>query len=210
MTVAAGGKPRILNLQTLDHALLSRRSMPVLRALLFAGPLVLGLPLLAEAQMTLTVTAVSGRTAGTTLNLDTQPINAQECMDDVDITDGYHSLSHHGKNAKKLAQLKAKGSSMSALRTLVTAQISFNRLISSLYKVKVEVDPAEVDKKYNEIANDPRLQPVTVYEIMEIEMPVENTGEAMAEQLLVARAADAAQFRNNFKGCGSARQAASG
>ncbi len=26
---------------------------------------------------------------------------------DTDITDGYHSLSHHGKNAKKLAQLKA-------------------------------------------------------------------------------------------------------
>jgi peptidyl-prolyl cis-trans isomerase SurA len=41
-------------------------------------------------------------------------------------------------------------------------------------------------------------------------MPVENTGEAMAQQLLVARAADAAQFRNRFKGCGSARQAASG
>jgi peptidyl-prolyl cis-trans isomerase SurA len=108
------------------------------------------------------------------------------------------------------AQLKARGSSMSALRKLVTAQIAFNRLISSLYKVKVEVDAAEIDKKYNEIANDPRLQPVTVYEILEIEMPVEDTGEAMARELLVARAADAAQFRNGFKGCGSARQAASG
>jgi peptidyl-prolyl cis-trans isomerase SurA len=108
------------------------------------------------------------------------------------------------------AQLKAKGASLSALRKLVTAQIAFNRLISSLYKVKVEVDAAEIDKKYNEIAHDPRLQPITVYEIMEIEMPVENTGEAMAQQLLVARAADAAQFRNGFKGCGSARQAAAG
>jgi peptidyl-prolyl cis-trans isomerase SurA len=108
------------------------------------------------------------------------------------------------------AQLKGKGASLSALRKLVTAQIAFNRLISSLYKVKVEVDAAEIDKKYNEIANDPRLQPITVYEILEIEMPVENTGEAMAQQLLVARAADAAQFRNRFKGCGSARQAASG
>ncbi|WP_119269167.1 SurA N-terminal domain-containing protein [Taklimakanibacter deserti] len=114
-------------------------------------------------------------------------------------------------DAKGLAaQLKSKGSSISALRTLVTAQISFNRLISSLYKVKVEVDPAEIDRKYNEFANDPRLQPITVYEIMEIEMPVENTGEAMAQQLLVARAADAAQYRSKFKGCASARQAAGG
>jgi peptidyl-prolyl cis-trans isomerase SurA len=108
------------------------------------------------------------------------------------------------------AQLKAKGTSMSALRKLITAQIAFNRLLNGMYKVKVEVDQTEVDKKYSEIANDPRLQPVTVYEIMEIEMPVDNTSEAMAQQLLVARAADAAQYRNAFKGCGSARQAASG
>jgi peptidyl-prolyl cis-trans isomerase SurA len=99
---------------------------------------------------------------------------------------------------------------MSALRILLTAQISFNRLINAMYKVKVEVDPAEVDKKLNEFTNDPRLQPVTVYQIMEIEMPVENTGDAMAQQLLMARAADAAQYRSKFKGCSSAKQAASG
>lgn len=108
------------------------------------------------------------------------------------------------------AQLKAKGSSMSALRRLVAAQIAFNRLLSAMYKVKVEVDPAEIDKKYNEIANDPRLRPVTVYEILEIDMPVENTGDAMADQLMMARAADAAQYRKAFKGCNGARAAASG
>jgi peptidyl-prolyl cis-trans isomerase SurA len=79
-----------------------------------------------------------------------------------------------------------------------------------MYKLKFGVEPAEIDKKYNEYANDPRLQPVTVYEVMEIEMPVENTNDAMAQQLLIARAADAAQYRSNFKGCASARQAASG
>lgn len=108
------------------------------------------------------------------------------------------------------AQLKSKGSSITALRRLVAAQISFNRLISSLYKVKVEVAPAEIDKKYNEFANDPRLQPVSVYEIMEIDMPVESTGDAMAQQLFMARAADAAQYRRAFKSCNGARQAASG
>lgn len=114
-------------------------------------------------------------------------------------------------DAKGLAaQLKAKGSSITALRTLVAAQISFNRLLMGMYKIKVEVDQAEVDKKYNEFVNDPRLAPVTVYEIMEIEMPVDNMGDAMAQQLLVARAADAAQYRSKFKGCGSAKAAASG
>ncbi len=103
-------------------------------------------------------------------------------------------------DAKGLGEkLKAKGSSMSSLRTLVIAQIAFNRLITAMYKVKVEVEPAEIDKKYNEIANDPRLQPITVYEILEIEMPVENTGDAMAQQLLIARAADATQYRSDSR-----------
>jgi peptidyl-prolyl cis-trans isomerase SurA len=114
-------------------------------------------------------------------------------------------------DAKGLAaQLKAKGTSITALRTLVAAQIAFNRLLSGMYKIKVEVDQAEVDKKYNELVNDPRLQPVTVYEIMEIEMPVDSTDETIAQQLLTARAADAMQYRRAFKGCGTARQAASG
>ena len=61
---------------------------------------------------------------------------------------------------------------MSALRTFVTAQISFNRLLSALYKIEVKVDPSEVDKKYQEVTKDPRLKPVTVYEIIEITLPV--------------------------------------
>ena len=108
------------------------------------------------------------------------------------------------------AKLKSKGVSMSALRTFVTAQVSFNRLLSALYKIDVKVDPSEVDRKYQEIAQDPRLKPVTIYEIIEITLPVEKTSDAMAEQLLIARAADAQQYRNQYKGCASAHQAAAG
>ncbi len=108
------------------------------------------------------------------------------------------------------AKLKAKGVSMSALRSLVRAQISFNRLLSALYKVKVEIDPSEVDKKLQELANDPRLKPVTVYEILEITLPIEKTSEAMMQQLMLARVADAQMLRRNYKGCASARKAATG
>jgi peptidyl-prolyl cis-trans isomerase SurA len=108
------------------------------------------------------------------------------------------------------AKLKSKGVSMSALRNMVTAQISFNRLLNALYKVKVEVDPSEVDKKYQEVAKDPRLKPVTVYEVLEITLPIEKTTEAMAQQLFIARAADAQQYRKQYKGCASAHKAASG
>ncbi|MFL5259089.1 MAG: SurA N-terminal domain-containing protein [Hyphomicrobiales bacterium] len=108
------------------------------------------------------------------------------------------------------AKLKAKGVSVAALKDLVRAQISFNRLLNALYKVKVEVDPGEVDKKYREMAADPRLKPVPVYEIIEVTLPVDKTDDTMAQQLLLARAADAAQLARQYKGCGSLRQAASG
>jgi len=108
------------------------------------------------------------------------------------------------------AKLKGKGVSMAALKNLVAAQLSFNRLLDALYKVKVEVDPAEVDKKYQEVAADPRLKPVPIYEIVEVTLPVDKTDDSMAQQLLMARAADAAQFARQFRGCGSLRQAASG
>ncbi len=108
------------------------------------------------------------------------------------------------------AKLKAKGVSMSALRGLVRAQISFNRLLGALYKVKVEIDPSEVDKKFQELANDPRLKPITVYEILEITLPIEKTSDAMMQQLMMARVADAQMLRRNYKGCASARKAATG
>ena len=54
------------------------------------------------------------------------------------------------------------------------------------------------------IKADPRMQPVTVYEILEINFPVDSP------DLLTARAADTQQFASKFKGCGSAKSAASG
>ena len=122
-----------------------------------------------------------------------------------------HMAKASGTDSQGLAaKLKSKGVSMSALKNLVNAQISFNRLLNALYKVKVEVDPSEVDKKYQEIVSDPKLKPVPVYELIEITLPVEKTSDVMAKELLVARAADAEQYRHQYKGCASARQAASG
>lgn len=115
------------------------------------------------------------------------------------------------------AKLKGQGVSMAALKQVVSAQIAFNRMLGAVYKVKVEVDPAEIDrkyaeikKKYDEILRDPRLKPVQVLQIQEIIFPVEKGDDAMQQQLLMARAVEAQQFRQRFKGCKSARSAASG
>ncbi len=66
---------------------------------------------------------------------------------------------------------------------------------------KVEVDEAAVDAKYNEIISDPRLQPVSVVTLRQIELPVEKTTEAMHQQLLYARSVEAQQIMKRYKGC---------
>lgn len=116
-----------------------------------------------------------------------------------------------GTNAKGLsAKLKQQGLSIGALRKYIASQIAFNRWLASVKKDKVQVDKAKVDKKYQEVVSDPRLKPVTIYQIQEVMFPLDPVPEAMMSQLIIARAADAQMYAKRYKGCGSARAAASG
>jgi len=113
------------------------------------------------------------------------------------------------------AKLKQNGVTMSAMRQYLSAQVAFNRLLAGKYKEKIDVSPEEVDAKLSEfkaqlnsqlakIKADPRMQPVNVYQILEINFPVDSP------DLLQARTAEIAQYASRFKGCKTARAAASG
>lgn len=115
------------------------------------------------------------------------------------------------------AKLKSQGVSETSFRTYVSTLIGFNRVMSSKYRTKVEVSDAEVDAKMakikgqvnsemTKIMNDPRMKGVTVYSMMEINLPV----EANDSMLLQARAVEAQQVLQRFKGCGNLRAAAEG
>jgi peptidyl-prolyl cis-trans isomerase SurA len=108
------------------------------------------------------------------------------------------------------AKLKKQGVSLNALRQFSTAQIAFNRLLVGLYKVEVKVDAAEVDKTLSKLTSDPRLKPVHVYTILEVSLPLEKSDQAMGQEMIYARAAEAQQVMQRFRGCGSARAAAEG
>ncbi len=114
--------------------------------------------------------------------------------------------------------LKKNGVEPSSLKQFIAAQIAFSRILSSKYQVKFNVEQADVDKKYSEIKNgleqkvstimkDPRMKPVQIYSIIQIDLPVETPNDPM---LMQARAVEAGQYIKQFKGCGSARAAASG
>ena len=106
--------------------------------------------------------------------------------------------------------LQGKGIGINALKNHIKASISLNWIMSRKLELKVEVDKAEVDRRYATIMEDPRLKPVDIYELIEVELPVEASAGAMMDQLMYARAIEAQQISQKYKGCGSLRQAASG
>lgn len=115
------------------------------------------------------------------------------------------------------ARLKKQGIGKAAFRAYVGAQIGFNRIISSKYRTEIKITDAEIDRKLasikteltdrvNKVMSDPRMKPVTIYTLMEINLPVE-ADDAM---LLQARAVEAAQVMQRLKGCGNVKAASSG
>lgn len=123
-------------------------------------------------------------------------------------------------SADLLARLAKQGIGEPSFRGYVAAQIGFNRIMGSKYRNDIKVKPEDIDAKFaeikqkinsrmSEIKKDPRMKGVTVYTLMEITLPVEEN-DAMAAQLLQARAVEATQVAKQFKGCKNTRAAASG
>ena len=46
------------------------------------------------------------------------------------------------------------------------------------------------------------MKPVTVVSVQQVDLPVESSAEAMQQQLLYARAVEAQQVTQRYKGCG--------
>ncbi len=118
-------------------------------------------------------------------------------------------------------KLKAQGVTVSAMKQYLAGQIAFSRLVNGKQKEnfaisKSDVDKklasykAEIDGKLRKILNDPRMQPITVYELLEINFPIDGGADGITNELLQSRAIEANQYLQRFKGCKSARSAASG
>jgi len=106
--------------------------------------------------------------------------------------------------------LRSKGISMSTLKNHVKASLGFNWIMTRKHNIKVEVDKAEVDKRYASLSSDPRLKPVEVLQIVEILLPVEDSAGSMMDQLMYARSIEARQIMERYTGCGTLRQATEG
>jgi len=115
------------------------------------------------------------------------------------------------------AKLTSAGLSLEALRVFATAQMSFARLLQAKYHEKVDVNSADVDKKFAQvkadiagkvakIESDPGRKAVQVLELQEINFPVEGADP----QLLQSRALEANQVAQKLSSCSGVKAAAAG
>jgi peptidyl-prolyl cis-trans isomerase SurA len=119
------------------------------------------------------------------------------------------------------AKLKAQGITVAAMRTYFTAQIAFGRILKGKYNVSVKATPEEIDRKLNgykseingklaKVMADPRMRPITVYQVQEINFPIDGGESGMTNELIQSRAIEANAYLSKFRGCKSARAAAAG
>jgi peptidyl-prolyl cis-trans isomerase SurA len=133
------------------------------------------------------------------------------------------SLKTDGAGLK--GKLKGQGIAISAMRQYIAAQFAFNRLIRSegekelvisdadiqkrTAKFKSEID-ANINKQIAKLESDPRRRPITIYQLLEVSFPLDDTGGEITPQIIQSRALEVNTFLSRFKGCGSARDAARG
>jgi peptidyl-prolyl cis-trans isomerase SurA len=122
-------------------------------------------------------------------------------------------------------KLRAQGISLSAMRQYFAAQIAFARIVRGKYKEDFAVSKAEVEEKLKkfrkeiddqvkirvgQIASDPRRKAIDVYQILQVDFPIDTGGGEMTNELMQSRAIEVNQYVSRFRGCKSARAAASG
>ncbi|MDX1716535.1 MAG: SurA N-terminal domain-containing protein [Anderseniella sp.] len=105
-------------------------------------------------------------------------------------------------------RLGEKGVNETTLKNQIEGSI-YIRWVMQQQKVDtdIKVDQAKVDAKLNEIMSDPRMKPITVISVQQVDLPVENPKSAMGQHLMYARAVEAQQIMQRYKGCNSIKSA---
>lgn len=112
-----------------------------------------------------------------------------------------------GTTVSELEQkLKNKGVSIATLRSQVEGTLYLQWVVRLNHTSKITIADADLDQRVSELKQDPRFSPVLVYQIREIDLPVESQSEPLAQ----ARAVEAMQIAKKYSNCRSLRSAARG
>jgi|GEM_PF-866338 len=151
--------------------------------------------------------ATRRRILGTLVNEKVAKANAKKHnfeFKDKELEDRINNMVGRMKVSRADLQkrLSEKGVNEATLKNQIEGTL-YVRWVMSQQKVdtKIAVDQALVDAKYNEIISDPRMKPITVISLQQVDLPVEKTSEAMRQQLLYSRSIESRQIMARYKGC---------
>jgi peptidyl-prolyl cis-trans isomerase SurA len=112
------------------------------------------------------------------------------------------------------ARLRKLGMSPRLVKRFISTRMTWNRLVSGKYG-DVSVNDSQIDAKHKQIVDQINREiqsaSVTVFKLMPIDLPVDRQPtKELTQEVARSRMIEAQRLVQRFKGCGSARDAASG
>ncbi len=144
---------------------------------------------------------------------------------EIDARMGDYAKGLKSDDAGLKKKLKSQGVSVSAMRQYLGGRIAFNRLVRGKFKEDFSVPESDVKKRLaaykseidgninrqiKKIESDPRRRAITVYQLIPIKFPVDAPEGGMTKELINSRALEVNTYISRFRGCKTARSAASG
>ncbi len=132
--------------------------------------------------------------------------------DAIQIEGAIKNMARNMGGMEKLkSALRRKGLSMDHVRDYIRSQLIFRAILArSGRSLDAKVSEAEVERRMRKLLSDPRLKPITIWRLRQVDLPVENVSPVMRQQLMMARAVEAQQIIRRYKGCKTLRKAAEG
>ena len=111
-------------------------------------------------------------------------------------------------------RMRKLGMSPRLVKRYISTRMTWNRLVSGKYGA-VAVDDAQIEAKHKQIVADINREvasaTVTIFKLMPIDLPVDRQPtKELTEEVAKSRMIEAQRLAQKFRGCGSARKAASG
>ncbi|MGI9374321.1 MAG: SurA N-terminal domain-containing protein [Hyphomicrobiales bacterium] len=111
-------------------------------------------------------------------------------------------------------RLRSRGMSPRLVKQFIITRMTWNRIVSGRFG-EVSVDDNQIDAKHKQIVSQINREikeaSVDVYRLMPIDLPIaKQANEQLTQEVVRSRMIEAQRIAQRFKGCGSARKAASG
>ncbi len=97
-------------------------------------------------------------------------------------------------------RLRQNGVDMKTVKAKMAASLAWGRIVRARYQQQIQLDPAHVDRRFEELSKERAKMAERLYVLQQIVLPTEQNA---SRELVMARAVEARQIMAAFDGCSS-------